>query len=69
MDMLFRKGTWTTKEKQRLKDLYNTMSIDELSTKMARSTGSITSQVNYLRKRWWTFQRINDGQSNLFPEN
>jgi len=25
--MLFRKGTWTTKEKQRLKDLYNTMSI------------------------------------------
>ena len=44
--MLFRKGTWTTKEKQKLKDLYNTMSIDELSTKMARSTGAITSQVN-----------------------
>jgi len=61
MDMLFRKGTWTTKEKQRLKDLYNTMSIDDLSTKMARSTGSITSQVNYLRKRGWTFQRRKDG--------
>jgi len=61
MDMLFRKGTWTTKEKQRLKDLYNTMPLTELSSKLARSSGSITSQVNYLRKRGWTFHRRRDG--------
>ena len=62
--MLLRRGTWTTKEKQKLKDLYNTIPLAELSTKMARSQGAITSQVNYLRKRGWTFQRRNDGQSN-----
>ncbi len=59
--MLLRRGTWTTKERQKLKDLYNTIPLDELSTKMARSQGSITSQVNYLRKRGWTFNRRKNG--------
>jgi len=59
--MLLRRGTWTTKEKQKLKDLYNTIPLDELSIKMARSQGSITSQVNYLRKRGWTFNRRKNG--------
>jgi len=59
--MLLRRGTWTTKEKQKLKDLYNTIPLDELSIKMARSQGAITSQVNYLRKRGWTFNRRKNG--------
>jgi hypothetical protein len=59
--MLLRRGTWTTKERQKLKDLYNTIPLDELSIKMARSQGAITSQVNYLRKRGWTFNRRKNG--------
>ena len=59
--MLLRQGTWTTKEKQKLKDLYNTIPLEELSIKMARSQGAITSQVNYLRKRGWSFHRRRDG--------
>lgn len=61
---LYRKGRWTDKEKQYLRDHYNQTSIDEISTKLMRSTSSITSQVNYLRKRGWTFHRRTDGQSN-----
>lgn len=57
---LYRKGTWTTKEKQLLKQLYNITPIEELSTRLMRPVGSITSQVNYLRKRGWTFHRRTD---------
>ena len=60
---LYRKGRWTDKEKQYLRDHYNQTSIDEISTKLMRTTSSITSQVNYLRKRGWTFHRRTDEQS------
>ena len=61
---LYRKGRWTDKEKQYLRDHYNQTPIDEISTKLMRTVGSITSQVNYLRKRGWTFHRRTDEQSN-----
>ena len=58
---LFRKtGRWTTKERQLLKDKYNTIPTEQLSALMGRSLSSITSQVNYLRKRGWTFNRRKD---------
>lgn len=58
---LFRKtGRWTTKERQLLKDKYNTIPAEQLSALMGRSLSSITSQVNYLRKRGWTFNRRKD---------
>ena len=60
---LYRKGRWTDKEKQYLRDHYNQTSIDEISTKLMRTTSSITSQVNYLRKRGWTFHGRTDEQS------
>jgi DNA-binding MarR family transcriptional regulator len=58
---LLKKGSWTYKEKMVLKDNYNKMTIDELSTRLLRTPSSITSQVNYLRKRGWTFHRRTDG--------
>ena len=58
---LFRKtGRWTTKERQLLKDKYNTIPTEQLSALMGRSLSSITSQVSYLRKRGWTFNRRKD---------
>ncbi len=60
---LYKKGRWTTKERQLLKDNYNLLTIDELSTKLMRTNSSITSQVNYLRKRGWTFNRRTDGSN------
>ncbi len=58
---LLKKGSWTYKEKMVLKDNYNKMTIDDLSTRLLRTPSSITSQVNYLRKRGWTFHRRTDG--------
>ena len=58
---LLKKGSWTYKEKMVLKDNYNRMTIDELSARLLRTPSSITSQVNYLRKRGWTFHRRTDG--------
>jgi len=59
--MIYKRGKWTTKERQTLKDLYNKIPLNELSTRLLRRTTSITSQVNYLRKRGWAFHRRNDG--------
>jgi DNA-binding MarR family transcriptional regulator len=58
---LLKKGSWTYKEKMVLKDNYNKMTLEELSTRLLRTPSSITSQVNYLRKRGWTFHRRTDG--------
>ena len=58
---LLKKGSWTYKEKMVLKDNYNKMTLDELSARLLRTPSSITSQVNYLRKRGWTFHRRTDG--------
>tara|TARA_R100000654_G_scaffold3930_1_gene12293 strand:+ start:615 stop:800 length:186 start_codon:yes stop_codon:yes gene_type:complete len=59
---LYKRGHWTTKEKQLLKDNYNILSIEELCTRLMRTPSSITSQVNYLRKRGWTFHRRADAK-------
>jgi len=59
---LYKKGRWSAKEKQLLKDNYNVISIDELCTRLMRTSSSITSQVNYLRKRGWTFHRRTDAE-------
>lgn len=60
---LYRKGRWTDKERQLLKDNYNLLTLEELSTKLMRTNSSITSQVNYLRKRGWSFNRRTDGSN------
>jgi|TARA_R100000005_G_C4987323_1_gene195354 biotin operon repressor len=60
---LYKKGRWTTKERQLLKENYNILSLDEISTRLMRTPSSITSQVNYLRKRGWTFNRRTDGSN------
>tara|TARA_R110000868_G_scaffold97119_2_gene267171 strand:+ start:2387 stop:2569 length:183 start_codon:yes stop_codon:yes gene_type:complete len=58
---LYKKGTWTYKEREVLKTLYNTMPLTDLSSRLMRTTSGITSQVNYLRKRGWAFHRRKDG--------
>jgi len=58
--MIYKKGKWTTKERQTLKDLYNKIPITELESRLLRQSSSITSQVNYLRKRGWAFHRRTD---------
>jgi len=60
---LYKKGKWSTKERQVLKDLYNKIPLTELSTRLLRRSTSITSQVNYLRKRGWAFHRRTDGSN------
>jgi len=60
---LYKKGKWSAKERQVLKDLYNKLPITELSTRLLRKPTSITSQVNYLRKRGWAFHRRTDGSN------
>mgnify|MGYP001238409779 FL=1 len=59
--MIYKRGKWSTKERQTLKDLYNKIPLTELSSRLLRRTTSITSQVNYLRKRGWAFHRRTDG--------
>jgi len=58
--MIYKRGKWSTKERQTLKDLYNKIPLTELSSRLLRRTTSITSQVNYLRKRGWAFHRRTD---------
>lgn len=55
-----RRGHWSDAERKTLKEYYNTVSIEDLERKLNRTRSSITSQVNYLRKRGWTFKRIRD---------
>ena len=57
---LYRTGRWSTKERQYLKDHYNKIPMAELASKLMRTNSSITSQVNYLRKRGWAFHRRKD---------
>ena len=53
---------WKDEEKEFLKRHYNTMPIDEIAEKINRSKEQIYSQVYYLRKRGWTFNRRSDAQ-------
>jgi len=54
---MYRSNQWTHKDRQVLKDFYNIKPLEELAELLERSTSAITSQVNYLRKRGWTFHR------------
>jgi len=54
---MYRSNQWTAPDRQLLKDFYNIKPIEELAEVLQRSTSAITSQVNYLRKRGWTFHR------------
>ena len=54
---MYRSNQWTAKDRQVLKDFYNIKPVEELAEILERSTSAITSQVNYLRKRGWTFHR------------
>ena len=58
--MNYKKGHWAHSERKYLKDNYNHVPIEEIIAKLNRSPSSITSQVHYLRKRGWTFNRIKD---------
>lgn len=51
---------WTDEEKAYLKKHYNSLPIANIEKQLGRSANSIRSQVNYLRKRGWTFNRIKD---------
>jgi len=47
---------WTEKERNTLRTYYGTISMEELLEKLpGRNANSIYKQVNYLRKRGWTF--------------
>lgn len=65
---LYRHGRWSDKERQYLKDHYNKIPMAELASKLMRTNSSITSQVNYLRKRGWAFHRRTD-ESNRISTN
>jgi biotin operon repressor len=54
---MYKSNRWTAPERQLLKDFYNIKPIEQLAETLQRSTTAITSQVNYLRKRGWTFHR------------
>ena len=54
---MYKSNQWTAADRQVLKDYYNIKSVEELAEILQRSTSAITSQVNYLRKRGWTFHR------------
>ena len=55
-----RRGHWSDTERTTLKEYYNVLPIADLEKKLNRTRSSITSQVNYLRKRGWTFKRTRD---------
>ena len=65
--MGYRQGSivakWKDEEKEFLKRHYNIMPIDEIAEKINRSKEQIYSQVYYLRKRGWTFNRRSDAVS------
>ena len=51
---------WTDKERRYLKTNYNSLPMSMLVSQLGRSGSSIRSQVDYLRKRGWTFHRVRD---------
>lgn len=55
---------WTREDRLVLKEAYNVMPIDDLALKLGRSAQAIRNQVNYLRKRGWTFNRVGDTPKN-----
>ena len=51
---------WTDKERKYLKTNYNSLPMSVIASQLGRSGSSIRSQVDYLRKRGWTFNRVRD---------
>mgnify|MGYP003130209139 FL=1 len=46
---------WTHKDRQYLKDNYKHMPVKTMAEHLGRSENAIRKQVQYLRKRRWTF--------------
>jgi len=57
------KKTWTMTEKEYLKRHYNVKPTEEIAIALDRTAEQIASQVYYLRKRGWTFNRRTDAKS------
>ena len=51
---------WTDKERQYLKENYNSLPMHIIASQLERTGSSIRSQIDYLRKRGWTFTRGGD---------
>ncbi len=51
---------WTDKERQFLKKNYNSIPMSMIVSQLDRTATSIRSQIDYLRKRGWTFHRVGD---------
>ena len=51
---------WTDKERQFLKTNYNSLPMNIIVGQLGRTATSIRSQIDYLRKRGWTFHRVGD---------
>ena len=51
---------WTDKERQYLKMNYNSLPMSIIASQLGRTGSSIRSQIDYLRKRGWTFNRVGD---------
>lgn len=54
---------WTDTERDFLKRHYNNMSTEDIASKLDKTVEQIHSQVYYLRKRGWTFNRRKDAVS------
>lgn len=54
---------WTDTERDFLKRHYNDMPIEDIASKLDKTVEQIHSQVYYLRKRGWTFNRRKDAVS------
>jgi len=55
---------WTDKERQYLKENYNSLPMSIIASQLDRTGSSIRSQIDYLRKRGWTFNRVKDREIN-----
>ena len=51
---------WTDKERQFLKKNYNSIPMSMIVSQLGRTATSVRSQIDYLRKRGWTFHRVGD---------
>ena len=51
---------WTDKERNYLKENYNSLPMSIIVGQLGRTATSIRSQIDYLRKRGWTFNHVGD---------
>ena len=50
----------TDKEGQYMKENYISLPMHIIASQLERTGSSIRSQIDYLRKRGWTFNRVGD---------